>query len=57
MAPLALAGMKKHLNGIARNELDVAALQADVARAAGSEDLKEGRAAWLEKRTPRFQGR
>ncbi|MCD0502824.1 enoyl-CoA hydratase/isomerase family protein [Bordetella petrii] len=57
MAPLAVIGMKKHLNRIARHELNADELSRDIARAANSEDLKEGRAAWLEKRPPRFQGR
>lgn len=56
MAPLALLGMKKHLNRIARGTLDSAELQDDIARAAHSADLQEGRAAWTEKRPPRFQG-
>src|SRR5690606_19125865 len=38
MAPLAVTGMKKHLNRIARGALDVADLQQDIARAAASED-------------------
>lgn len=56
MAPLALLGMKKHLNGIAANRLDVQALHADIERAAQSNDLKEGGAAWAEKRPPVFTG-
>lgn len=56
MAPLALLGMKKHLNRIARGMLDVADLAADVARAANSADLKEGTAAWAERRSPAFKG-
>ncbi|MET0517877.1 MAG: enoyl-CoA hydratase/isomerase family protein [Burkholderiaceae bacterium] len=56
MAPLALLGMKKHLNAIARDRLDMAALQADIARANASADLAEGVAAWQAKRAPRFSG-
>jgi len=57
MAPLALLGMKKHLNGIARGELDVDALKSDIAIAAKSDDLKEGALAWAEKRPPVFKGK
>lgn len=57
MAPLALLGMKKHLARIARGVLDVDDLQQDIARARQSADLKEGAAAWAEKRPPRFTGR
>ncbi|MET0334800.1 MAG: enoyl-CoA hydratase/isomerase family protein [Rhizobacter sp.] len=57
MAPLALLGMKKHLTRIARGTLDATDLQRDIARAAQSDDLKEGAAAWAEKRTPQFNGR
>ncbi|EKZ99582.1 enoyl-CoA hydratase [Cupriavidus sp. HMR-1] len=56
MAPLAVLGMKKHLNRIARGVLDVEELAVDVARAAQSADIKEGALAWKEKRKPRFQG-
>jgi enoyl-CoA hydratase len=56
MAPLALTGMKKHLNRIARGALDPAELERDIERAAASRDLQEGRAAWVEKRAPRFTG-
>lgn len=57
MAPLAVLGMKKHLNAISRHELDLSALQQDIDRAKHSDDIKEGRAAWVEKRTPQFLGR
>ena len=57
LAPLALQGMKKHLNRIARGTLDAAALARDIAAADASADLQEGARAWREKRAPRFQGR
>ena len=57
MAPLALLGMKKHLNAIARNSLDETALRADLDEANASQDLAEGLAAWAEKRSPKFEGR
>jgi enoyl-CoA hydratase len=56
MAPLALLGMKKHLNRIARGALDVAEFQADMNRAAHSADLLEGTAAWAARRAPQFTG-
>ena len=56
MAPLPLIGMKKHLNRMARGAIDVADLQHDIARSVASADLREGQAAWAEKRKPRFTG-
>ena len=56
MAPLALLGMKKHLNAIARGALDDGALQADIAHVNQSLDLAEGVAAWQDKRVPHFIG-
>ncbi len=56
MAPIALLGMKKHLNRIARGSVDADELARDCAAAAASADLQEGRAAWAEKRTPKFSG-
>ena len=57
LAPLAVAGMKRALNEIARGALDSAALKARVEQSAGSQDLREGVQAWQEKRAPRFTGR
>jgi enoyl-CoA hydratase len=56
MAPLAVTGMKRHLNRIARGALDAAELQRDIERAASSRDLREGLAAWSDRRAPRFTG-
>ncbi len=56
LAPLAALGMKKHLNRIARGQLDAAELQRDIDRAAASADLREGARAWQEGRAPRFTG-
>jgi enoyl-CoA hydratase len=56
MAPLALLGMKKHLNAIAHGALDIPTLQADIARAANSADIREGALAWAQKRAPQFSG-
>ncbi|WP_423194357.1 enoyl-CoA hydratase/isomerase family protein [Cupriavidus sp. H18C2] len=57
MAPIALLGMKRHLNDIACGRLDIDALQEDIRRSESSEDLREGAAAWREKRIPAFHGR
>lgn len=57
LAPLALQGMKRHMNDIARGRLDTAALARDIAVSDASADLQEGARAWAEKRAPRFEGR
>jgi enoyl-CoA hydratase/carnithine racemase len=57
LAPLAVQGMKRALNEVARNELDIAALERAVQATMRSDDLKEGLAAWTERRLPRFHGR
>jgi enoyl-CoA hydratase/carnithine racemase len=56
LAPLAQAGMKKHLNAIAVGCLDAAELGRDQARCAASGDLAEGLAAWTQRRDPQFSG-
>jgi enoyl-CoA hydratase/carnithine racemase len=57
MAPLALLGMKKHLNRIAAGTLDEEALARDIAQCGASADLREGSLAWRDKRRPVFAGR
>lgn len=56
MAPIALLGMKKHLNRIAQGRLDPDDLQNDIDRSLNSDDLQEGRRAWAQKRPPVFKG-
>ena len=58
-APLSIAGAKFMLNelSLGEGELDIAAAQKLVDQAADSDDFREGRQAFAEKRTPRFRGR
>jgi enoyl-CoA hydratase/carnithine racemase len=58
-APLSIAGAKFMLNGLSTGDgrLDVTAAQRMIDLAADSEDFREGRLAFAEKRTPRFRGR
>ncbi len=55
-APLAVQGMKAAINDIARGDIDLAALAAATDASQYTRDLAEGRAAWQEKRPPRFAG-
>ncbi|MBJ6764751.1 enoyl-CoA hydratase/isomerase family protein [Myxococcaceae bacterium JPH2] len=59
-APKAVSGMKEVFGLLARSPLsdeDLAHVRALRSEAFGSEDAKEGRASFLEKRAPRFTGR
>ena len=56
-APLALRGMKASLNEIARGEWDLARMAGRQAECASSDDLREGRLAFAEKRKPNFTRR
>lgn len=57
MAPLALLGIKKHLNMIARGQVEEASINEAVQHSEQSNDIKEGAAAWKEKRKAIFKGR
>ncbi|MGB9116016.1 enoyl-CoA hydratase-related protein [Bradyrhizobium sp.] len=58
-APLSIAGAKFMLNGLSLGEgaLDVTAAQRLIDRAADSDDFREGRRAFSERRAPQFRGR
>lgn len=58
-APLSIAGAKFMLNGLSMGDggLDTAAAQRLIDAAADSEDFREGRLAFAQKRAPRFRGR
>lgn len=57
MAPLALLGIKRHLNLIARQDMRIDEINQAVLRSELSQDMKEGATAWKEKRDPVFRGR
>jgi enoyl-CoA hydratase/carnithine racemase len=58
-APLSIAGAKFMLNGLSLGEgaLDVTAAQRMIDQAADSDDFREGRRAFSERRAPQFRGR
>lgn len=56
MAPLALLGIKKHLNLIVRGQVDEIAIEQAVLHSERSDDIKEGAAAWKDKRPAIFKG-
>ena len=56
-APLAVQGMKRALNAVARGTADAAEVDDAVIRCMRSEDLAEGLSAWAQKRAPVFRGR
>ncbi|MFN8839855.1 MAG: enoyl-CoA hydratase-related protein [Burkholderiales bacterium] len=58
-APLSIAGAKYILNGLAIRDggLDEDRAEALIERAAGSDDYREGREAFAQRRAPDFQGR
>ncbi|CAM4066423.1 enoyl-CoA hydratase/isomerase family protein [Bordetella tumulicola] len=57
MAPLAVQGMKAALNDLAQERLDPDAFALRETQCLRSSDIREGVAAWKEKRPPRFEGR
>ncbi|MGB3288062.1 MAG: enoyl-CoA hydratase/isomerase family protein [Burkholderiaceae bacterium] len=56
MAPIALLGIKKHLNLIARGQVDTRDIEAAVLQSERSNDIIEGATAWKQKRPPKFTG-
>ena len=56
MAPIALLGIKKHLNLISRGQVESRDIEEGVRRSESSNDISEGALAWKEKRLPKFNG-
>lgn len=56
MAPMAVSGIKQALNALASGSLDVDETLRTEALTMRSQDLREGVAAWHEKREPMFRG-
>ncbi|PLC49222.1 3-hydroxybutyryl-CoA dehydratase [Pollutimonas subterranea] len=56
MAPIALLGIKKHLNLIARAQVESQDIEEGVRCSESSSDISEGALAWKEKRLPQFNG-
>lgn len=56
-APIALLGMKKSINTIARNLTSAEEIDALVQISVQSSDIREGALAWQEKRSPKFTGK
>lgn len=57
MAPIALVGVKKHLNLVAHGIVRKDEIEAMVRLSENSRDIAEGARAWKEKRPPRFVGK
>lgn len=57
MAPIALLGIKKHLNLISRGQVDTEQIEQGVRRSESSDDIAEGALAWKEKRPAVFTGK
>ena len=56
MAPIAMLSIKKHLNLIARGQVESQDIEDGVRCSETSDDISEGALAWKEKRLPQFKG-